>query len=176
MLRRLAFLLVAAATTVASVFVFGHRASAAMRTPAPVAAVDAPTYLHVRAEYVDLSGNRDENYTTLTFSNRSLTRTVELGDVLALGPDGLDEVIASAPGLVGLAIPPLGSVDVLVDKTSFPGLAPKLEVGSRGLESVLVSFTGPKEALRVISSILLNQPSSLDNRVLTRIEAQPTVK
>jgi hypothetical protein len=140
----------------------------------------APTaelhFAQVRAEYIDLEGNRDEADTTLTIVNKSMSKTLYLGDVSALGPDGLAEVLAVHTGLNGVGIPPLGSIDLPVDATSFPGLQPKLETDSRGVESVLLSFQGSREAIRLTAAILLNQPGTLDNRVLTRVESHFVVK
>ena len=58
-------------------------------------------FAQVRAEYIDLSGNRDETETTLFFVNKSLTKTIYMGDVSALGPDGLAEVLGIHKGLNG---------------------------------------------------------------------------
>jgi len=133
-------------------------------------------YVQVRAQYIDLNGNRDETNTTLFLVNKSMTRTLVLGDVLAMGPNGLSEFLAHAGDLVGVSIPPLGTVELPVDSAHFPGLLPELEVGQRGLESVVLSFAGPKDALRLTASIHLQQPGSLDNRVITLFEGNAVEK
>jgi len=133
-------------------------------------------YVQVRAQYIDLNGNRDETNTTLFLVNKSMTRTLVLGDVLAMGPNGLSEVLAHDGDLVGVSIPPLGTVELPVDSAHFPGLLPELEVGQRGLESVVLSFGGPKDALRLTASIHLQQPGSLENRVITLFEGNDVEK
>src|SRR6185295_1755468 len=70
--------------------------------------------LQVRAQYIDLDGNHDETDTTLLLVNKSLTRTLVLGDVLALGQDGASELLATDGALDGVVIPPLGTLEVLV--------------------------------------------------------------
>lgn len=133
-------------------------------------------YVQVRAEYIDLNGNRDETNTTLYLVNQSMTRTLVLGDLLALGQDGLSEVLAHDADLDGVTIPPLGTVELPVDAAHFPGLLPELEVGQRGLESVVLSFAGPKDALRLTASVHLQQPGNLENRVITIFEGHAVEK
>jgi hypothetical protein len=133
-------------------------------------------YVQVRAQYIDLNGNRDETNTTLYLVNKSMTRTLVLGDVLAMGPNGLSEVLAHDGDLVGVAIPPLGTIELPVDSAHFPGLLPELEVGQRGLESVVLSFAGPKDALGLTASIHLQQPGNLENRVITLFEGNDVEK
>jgi len=133
-------------------------------------------YMQVRAEYIDLYGNRDETNTTLTLVNRSMSKTLVLGDVLALGPNGANEVLAIDAALEGVSIPPLGSLDLPVDSTHFPGLQPKIDVDSRSLESVVVSWSGPKDGLRLIAAIHLEQPGNNDNRVVNLVEGERVLK
>ena len=133
-------------------------------------------YAQVRAQYIDLSGNRDETNTICTIVNRSLTRTIYLGDVTALGLDGLEEVLAVHTGLNGVGIPPLGSVDLPVDSVHFPGLQPELEPGERGVENLLVSWSGPKEAVRVTAAIHLQLPGDIGSRVLSYVDGHPVSK
>ncbi len=153
----------------------GSAHAAASSAPA-IGGDSPPWYAQVRAEYVVLYGNRDQSFTTFTIMNRSLTKSLFLGDVWAMGPDGLAEVLSVHTGLNGIELPPLGSVDVAVDSTSFPGLQPELEIGDRGLESIAVSWIGPKDALRLSAGILRNQPGTLDNRVMTWIEGHVVTK
>ena len=133
-------------------------------------------YTQVRAEYIDLSGNRDETNTTLTLVNRSMSRTLVLGDVFAMGPNGVNELLATDTALEGVAIAPLGSIDLPVDSAHFPGLQPKLELDSRGLESVVVGWSGPKDGLRLIAAIHLERPGNDDNRVVDIVDGQPVLK
>ncbi len=127
-------------------------------------------YSQVRAEYVDLYGNRDETDTTLVFENRSMSTPLVLDSVLAFGANGLSDLLASDDDLAGVTIPPLGSLDVPVDAAHFPGLQPKTDVGVPGLESVGLSWTGGKNALRLIAIIHLEQPGNLSNRVINYVE------
>lgn len=169
--------LVAAALLVALVgafFLVGD--SSASARAAATASDSPPWYAQVRAEYVDLSGNRDEATTTFTVINRSLTKSLFLGEVWAMGPDGLGEVLAIHAGLGGVELPPLGSIDVVVDSTQFPGLKPELEVGDRGVESIAVSFIGPKDALRLSAEIVRLQPCCLETRMTTWIEGHLITK
>jgi len=130
----------------------------------------------VRAEYIDLNGNRDETNTTLVFVNRSMSKPLVLGAVMALGPNGLSEVLAIDGDLGGVTIPPLGSLDVPVDSAHFPGLQPKVEDGQRGLESVGVSWTGGKDALRLTAVIHLQLPGATDTRVVNYVEGHAVEK
>ncbi len=107
---------------------------------------------------------------------QELTKTVTLGDIHALGPDGLAEVMATHAGLNGVVLPPLATVERVVDSTNFPGLAPELEIGERGVVSVLAAWTGPNDALRLSASIHLIQHGTLDNRVISVIEGHAVAK
>jgi hypothetical protein len=130
----------------------------------------------VRAEYIDLNGNRDETKTTLVLVNRSMSKTLVLGTVMALGSNGLSEMLAIDGDLDGVTIPPLGSLDVPVDSAHFPGLQPKLEDGQRGLESVAVSWSGGKDALRLMAVIRLQLPGATDTRVANYVEGHSVEK
>jgi len=142
----------------------------------PRAPAEPPQLMQVRARYIDLSGNRDETFTTLLLVNNSQSRTIQLGDVIALGPDGLTEVMGTHTGLNGVALPPLATVELLVDSARFPGLAPELELGQRGVASVLVQWWGPKDTLLLSSSIRLEQPGNNDNRVITLFDGRVVQK
>ncbi len=175
--RRLAVLLVLIPVLFvgSSAYLSQTRGAIAPAKAAPVNREDSQ-YTQVRAEYIDLNGNRDETNTTLVFVNRSMSTPLVLGAVMAFGPNGLSEALATDGDLDGVTIPPLGSLDVPVDSTHFPGLQPKLENGERGLESVGVSWTGGKDALRLTAVIHLEQPGNLSNRVFNYIEGHCVVK
>ena len=150
-------------------------------TATAVASAPAPTavelyHWQVRAEYVNYDTGYERSLTTLSIVNRSLTRTIYLDDVLALGPDGLDEVIAVHTGLNGVGIPPLGSIELPVDPVHFPGLQYKLQPDQRGVESVLVSYSGTKEAFRLTAKIDALLPGESDSRVLVRVDGHPVIK
>jgi hypothetical protein len=130
----------------------------------------------VRGEYIELSGNNDKTSTTCHFVNKSLSRTIYLGDISALGLDGLSEVLAVHTGLNGVGIPPLGSLDLPVDAAHFPGLQFKQFSNSRGLESVLVSWSGPKDALRLDASVQQQLPGDQDTRVINYLEGHYVTK
>ncbi len=99
-----------------------------------------------------------------------MSKPLVLDAVLALGPNGLSEAIATDDDLDGVTIPPLGSLDVPVDSAHFPGLLPKTAIGARGLESVGVSWTGGKDALRLTAIIHLERPGNDANRVVNYVE------
>lgn len=160
---------------VGSSALLSHTPGASAAAAAPANHGDGHT-MQVRAQYIDLNGNHDETNTTLFLVNKSMTRTLVLGDVLALGPNGLSEVLAHDGDLVGVLIPPLGTVELPVDSAHFPGLLPELEVGQRFLESVVLSFTGPKDALRLTASVHLQHPGNLENRVITLFEGHDVEK
>lgn len=159
-------------------FVVGSSTRAAARPVAasPAAALDEARFAQVRAEYVDLSGNRDETSTTCLIVNKSASQTIVLGDISALGPNGAAEVISIDTQLNGVTIPPLASLELPVDAAHFPGLAPKVETNSRGVESVVVSWSGPKEALRLTALVRLQQPGSLDNRTVNYVDGHYLTK
>ncbi len=144
----------------------------------PLAPAGDPSqhFAQVRAEYIDLDGNRDETKTTCSIVNTSLSRTLYLGDLSALGPDGLGEVLAVHTGLNGVGIPPLGSLELPVDPIHFPGLQPKRQGDSRGLESVVVGWSGPKDALRLTAAIHLEEPGNNHNRVINRVGGHDVTK
>ena len=133
-------------------------------------------FAQVRAEYIKLDGNNDVTNTTCTIVNTSMSRTLYLGDLYALGPDGLSETIAVDADLNGIGIPPLGSLDLPVDSAHFPGLQPKIHKDSRGLESVLVAWSGSNDELWLTAAIHLEQPGSVDNRVINRVEGRYVTK
>jgi hypothetical protein len=133
-------------------------------------AAEPPQLMQVRAEYIDLDGNRDETFTTLILVNNSQSRTINLGDLFALGPDGLTEVMGTHTGLNGVALPPLATIELLVDSVRFPGLQPELQIGDRGVANVLVQWWGTKDSLLLSSSIYLQKPGNPDTRVITVFE------
>lgn len=161
---------------VAAITVDRSAASAAYLATAVLPADDV-RYLHVRAEYVDdYYGNRDETVTTLFLVNKSLSKSVTLGDIQALGPDGQGEVMATHSGLNGVVVPPLGSVELVVDSTNFPGLVPVILADDRGVASALVRWNGPKDALRLVASIQIAQLSLTEGRAISVIEGHTVVK
>jgi hypothetical protein len=112
-----------------------------------------PHLLHVRGEYFHSNVTQDRALTTCILVNRSVSRTIWLGDVLALGTDGLTEVLATHTGLNGVALPPLATIELVVDSIRFPGLLPERGVNDRGLATCLVEWWGPKDALRLTASV-----------------------
>ena len=144
--------------------------------PAKAPASPQLDFAQVRGEFVDLDGNLDEVDTTLRLVNRSLSATLTLGDIYAVGRDGLSEVLSTHTGSNGVTLGPLASLDLKVDPSNFPGLLPKIYRTDRGLESVVVSFSGPREALRLSAAIHLQQPGTLDNRVITLVEGHCVMK
>ena len=173
--RALLFVLTPVLFVGSSLLWSGARSAAAATAAGPGGHGDKQS-LQVRAQYVDLDGNRDETNTTLLLVNKSLTRTLVLGGVLALGQDGLSEVLATDDALDGVVIPPLGTLEVLVDSIRFPGLQPVRVLGERGVASVVVGYAGPRDALRLTASIHLLQPGSVDNRVITIFEGHDVEK
>jgi hypothetical protein len=155
-------------------FTIGSASAAAARTAA--ATPIEWNYAQVRAEFITKDGNDDVTNTTCTIVNRSQSRTLYLGDISALGLDGLDEILAVHTGLNGIGIQPLGSIDVPVDAAHFPGLQPKVFPDSRGVETILVSWTGPKEALRLSSTIRVQLPGARDTGRERHVDGHPTTK
>jgi hypothetical protein len=133
-------------------------------------------FAQVRAEYIALSGNNDVTTTTVTLVNRSASTTLYLGDLSALGLDGLAEVLAIDTGLDGVGIPPLGSLDLPVDAAHFPGLQAKDLPDSRGVETILVSYSGPKESLRLTAAIKLQLPGDVDSRTVSRVDGHAVTR
>jgi len=118
-----------------------RRAGAASAAPSliPFNKGDHTHLAQVRAQYIDLNGNRDELTATLYLVNSSLTKSLALDEIDALGLDGVNEVLASDTAVNGVVIPPFGTFKLSVDSSNFPGLQPNLEIGYRGLESVVVT-------------------------------------
>jgi len=150
--------------------------AATFAATSPAATAAEVHFAHVRAEYIDLDGNHNHTDTTLTLINKSLSKSLYLGDISALGPDGLAEVLAVHTGLNGVGIPPLGSIDLRVDSARFPGLQPKVASDSRGVETVLVSFSGSKEMFRLSAAIHLHHPDNDQNQMINRFEGHFVVK
>jgi hypothetical protein len=180
MSKRSTLLVVATLTLLLGVSALTSHTMALIRpaAPSPLGHGGGPPlhFAQVRAEYIDLDGNGDETNTTCTFVNTSMSKTLYLGDVYALGPDGLGETLAVDTGLNGVGIPPLGSVDLPVDAAHFPGLQPKIHRDSRGVESVLVGWSGSNDELWLTAAIHLEQPGNNDNRVVNRVEGRTVSK
>lgn len=170
--RRIPALAFASFALLLGTTVLSGSTSGAMR----IAPEPPPHLAQVRAKFIDLSGNRDETSTTCFLVNAHPTRAIVLGEVLALGPDGANELLATHDGLVGVVLPPLGVVDLPVDPARFPGLKPELEIGDRGLASVLVSWSGPKEALRLSAELRLQLPGDIGSRVIRSVEGHAAAK
>jgi len=126
-------------------------------------------YTAVRAEYVDLSGNRDEVDTSCYLINKSSSQLIVLHDVLVVGEGGTQQVLGLDTSHRGQVLRPLGSVELPIDST-IPGVKPETEIGQKGVASVIVSWAGPAGALELSAVIHLEQPGNLDNR--TRFEVK----
>lgn len=119
----------------------------------------------VRAQYIDLDGNRDEVNTICILVNTSRSSALRLGEITALGPGGLEDVLGTHTDLDGTLIPPLGTVELAVSSETFPGLLPELQDDQRLLQNVLVKWRGPGNALRLSTRIERQRPGNLENRV-----------
>lgn len=180
MSKRSVVLVVATLTLLLGASVLTSHTTALTRpaAPSPFARRGAPPQhlAQVRGEYIQLSGNNDVTNSTCTIVNTSLSTTIYLGDAYALGPNGLSEVLAVDTGLNGVGIPPLGSLDLPVNSVNFPGLQPKVHADSRGLESVLVTWSGFSDALSLTAAIVTQLPGDLDSRMISRAEGHYATK
>ena len=127
----------------------------------------------VRAEYIFVSnGNKFWN-TTCHVINRSATSPLTLGAVYILGPGGVNSVLSVHTGLVGVSVPPLGSIQLAIDNT-IPGLVAATTPSAFGVRSVVFSWNGPSGALGLTSRMEYID-SSPDHRGHVEIEGHPVV-
>lgn len=180
MKKRSAMFIVSALALVLGASFLARVARAGMRLPAANALLfDKSGRGHaaqVHAVFIELSGNNDVSTTTLYLVNSSVTETLYLDQVDALGVGGLSNLLASDTAVNGLAIAPLGTVELTVDATNFPGLQPQVDRNTPGLASVLVTWSGPRDALQLESSVLLELPGSLYSRTVSTFEGHDVTK
>lgn len=118
----------------------------------------------VRAEYVELSSNLPVTYTTCHLANRSVSSPIVIDSVRALGPGGRDDLLAGAPSLAGVVIPPLGQLRFGVRSSIFGGLQPQTSSNGAGARTVVVAWTGAEGTLDMTSVIVRYPTGSVDRR------------
>lgn len=123
----------------------------------------------VRAQYVDLSGNRWHMDTTCHIINSSATTALVLQSIQILGPDGRQDLIATYEGLHGTVVQPLGELRLAID-SSIPGVVPQIRVGDPGVRNIIVGWQGPAAALNLTAVIERYPPSSVDDRVHVAVD------
>jgi hypothetical protein len=106
----------------------------------------------VRAEFVDLSGNWPHTDTQVHIVNTSATTQLTLREVHVLGPNGVKSVIAIYWGLVNKIVPPLGQVDLHIDR-GIPGVVPQTSPSGSGVRNIVVVWAGPTDALNLSATI-----------------------
>ena len=104
----------------------------------------------VRARYVVLQSNTRNVTTRCILRNTSATKRLILKDVVILGANGVHSVLAVYRGFNGRAVPPLGEVELVIDK-NIPGVRPRTTttLSSSDVASVVVGSDGPAGALRL---------------------------
>ena len=131
-------------------------------------------YKIVRAEYIDLSGNRPHTNTVCHFINTSVY-PITVTEIYVLGRGGANEIIATYLGLFGTVVPPLGRLDLAVDN-SIPGVTPQTENGTAGVASVVFSwFGGSQDALKLSATIERNATGQTDMRAHIAVEGYDLV-
>ncbi len=125
----------------------------------------------VRAEYRDLSGNWPHTDTQVHIINTSAITPLTLREVFVLGPNGAQSVIAIYRGLFNKIVPPLGQVNLNIDR-GIPGVVPQTTTSGAGVRNVVVIWGGATNALHLSASITRRFYNSLDDEDLSRAIAE----
>lgn len=127
-------------------------------------------YKIVRAQYVDLSGNWWHVDTNCIIMNTSALFPITLKNIYVLGPNGITNILANYAGFVGTTIQPLGQFQFPIDSATIPGIIPQIAWADSGVRSVVVSWSGPSDAMKLTSVTEQWWPGSQTDRMHVRAE------
>ena len=116
----------------------------------------------VRAEIVDLSGNHPHTFTTVHLINSSDSVPLTIERVIALGPDGRDDVIKVLDVFADTVIPPLGEMRITLDVNT-PGFPEQTTPNGYGLRNLMFAWEGEPNALVLSSAIVRHYASNVND-------------
>lgn len=101
----------------------------------------------VRADWATRAPGNSTVDTEVILSNRSLSRTITLGKVVIVGAGGIGHVLAVDPGLENRKLGPMEQVVLPID-SNIQGIVARTATRSpRDVGSVVVTWTGPADAM-----------------------------